>query len=64
MNNKDEVGDPFDCDQLDKPAETEACTQRACGYWRTGDWGEVSVFFFVFVHINRAVTINNNWHKF
>ncbi|XP_060563969.1 A disintegrin and metalloproteinase with thrombospondin motifs 9-like isoform X2 [Ruditapes philippinarum] len=43
MNNKDEVGDPFDCDQLDKPAETEACTQRACGYWRTGDWGECSV---------------------
>lgn len=43
MNSRDEVADALLCDQTTKPAETESCQQRACGIWRTGDWGDCSV---------------------
>ncbi|KAK3601758.1 hypothetical protein CHS0354_016122 [Potamilus streckersoni] len=37
------VQDPSRCSHLEKPKETEVCTQRACGYWRSGEWSECSV---------------------
>jgi len=41
MDSYGKVADPFDCDQLVKPEETQTCILRACGYWRTGTWGKV-----------------------
>ncbi|KAL4226991.1 A disintegrin and metalloproteinase with thrombospondin motifs 9 [Mactra antiquata] len=43
MNSHNEVADKFDCDHLAKPPETEKCIQRACGFWRMGNWGECTV---------------------
>lgn len=43
MNSLGHVTDLFKCDPITKPAKTETCVLRACGYWRTGDWGKCSV---------------------
>ena len=32
---------PTLCGHLDRPVSTQACSERPCGYWRSGLWGQV-----------------------
>ncbi|XP_078339581.1 A disintegrin and metalloproteinase with thrombospondin motifs 9-like isoform X1 [Crassostrea virginica] len=37
------VRSPTLCGHLDRPVSTQACSERPCGYWRSGLWGQCSV---------------------
>ena len=41
MDTNGNIHDPSLCDETSKPSDSESCVQRACGYWRSGDFGKV-----------------------
>ena len=45
MDGNGNIHDPSACDQSSKPSDSEACIQRACGYWRSGDFEKVCEFY-------------------
>ncbi|XP_011434412.3 A disintegrin and metalloproteinase with thrombospondin motifs 9 isoform X1 [Magallana gigas] len=37
------VRSPALCAYMDRPVSSQVCTERPCGYWRSGPWGQCSV---------------------
>ncbi|KAH3893336.1 hypothetical protein DPMN_017483 [Dreissena polymorpha] len=41
MDSTGAKADPSDCDLESKPTDNASCLNRACGYWRMGEWSKV-----------------------
>ncbi|XP_052259939.1 A disintegrin and metalloproteinase with thrombospondin motifs 9-like [Dreissena polymorpha] len=42
MDSTGAKADPSDCDLESKPTDNASCLNRACGYWRMGEWSKCS----------------------
>ncbi|XP_055999244.1 A disintegrin and metalloproteinase with thrombospondin motifs 9-like [Ostrea edulis] len=54
---------PTLCGHLDRPVSSEACTERPCGYWRSGPWGQCSVTCGEGERVRQVICFNYNHQR-